>query len=49
MDLATLKRLKPSEFEDAADGYRAAGDMADTAKDHIDRVVVPGMRKSLNG
>lgn len=49
MDLATLKKLKPSEFEEAADGYRAAGDMADTAKDHIDRVVVPGMRKSLNG
>ncbi|GAA2256860.1 hypothetical protein GCM10010415_17610 [Streptomyces atrovirens] len=49
MDLATLKRLKPSEFEEAADGYRAAGDMADTAKDQIDRVVVPGMRKSLKG
>lgn len=49
MDLATLKKLKPSEFEEAADGYRAAGDMADTAKDHIDRVVVAGMRKSLKG
>ncbi|SDC54112.1 alpha/beta hydrolase [Streptomyces prasinopilosus] len=49
MDLATLRKLEPSEFEGAADGYRAAGDMADTAKDHIERVVVPGMRKSLQG
>ncbi|MEV3853717.1 alpha/beta hydrolase [Streptomyces sp. NPDC050095] len=49
MDLATLKKLKPSEFEEAADGYRATGDMASAAKDHIDNVVVAGMRKSLHG
>lgn len=49
MDLATLKALKPSEFETAADGYRATGDMAGAAKDHIDSVVVAGMRKALSG
>ncbi|PZH15648.1 hypothetical protein C1I97_07835 [Streptomyces sp. NTH33] len=49
MDLATLKKLKPSEYEEAADGYRAASDMAHAAKDHIDNVVAAGMRKSLQG
>lgn len=49
MDLATLKKLKPSEFEEAADAYRAVGDMASAAKDHIDNVVVAGMRKALKG
>lgn len=49
MDLATLKALKPSEWQDAADGYRATSDMASAAKDHIDNVVVAGMRKSLKG
>ncbi|MFI2640628.1 alpha/beta hydrolase [Streptomyces sp. NPDC018610] len=49
MDLATLKKLKPSEFEEAADGYRATSDMASAAKDHLDNVVAAGMRKSLEG
>ncbi|WP_053912909.1 alpha/beta hydrolase [Streptomyces sp. SCSIO 75703] len=49
MNLATLKRLKPSEFEEAAHGYRATSDMANEAKDHLDRVVAAGMRKSLRG
>ncbi|MBQ0825712.1 alpha/beta hydrolase [Streptomyces tagetis] len=49
MDLATLRRLKLTEFEQAADDYRSTADMAGTAKDHIDNVVVAGMRKSLNG
>ncbi|MFI6345907.1 alpha/beta hydrolase [Streptomyces sp. NPDC050560] len=49
MDLDTLRKLEPARFEDAADGYRALSDMASAAKDHIDNVVVAGMRKSLDG
>lgn len=49
VDYTTFKTLKPSEFDQAADGYRAMGDMAQAAKDHIDNVVVAGMRKSLEG
>lgn len=49
MDLATLKAFKPSEYEEAADGYRATGDMAMTAKDKIDNEVCPGIRRELEG
>ncbi|MCF4139161.1 alpha/beta hydrolase family protein [Streptomyces sp. Tue 6430] len=49
MDYATLKALKPSEFEEAADGYRSMGDMAQAAKDHIENTVAAGMRKTLQG
>lgn len=49
MDLATLKNLKPSEFEQAADGYRATSGMAGAAKDEIDNVIIAAMNKSLHG
>ncbi|MGO4430700.1 hypothetical protein AB4Z54_71020, partial [Streptomyces sp. MCAF7] len=49
MDYSTLKSLKPSEFEDAAGGYRTLGDMASQAKDDIEQQVTAGMRKSLKG
>ncbi|GGP75318.1 alpha/beta hydrolase [Streptomyces melanogenes] len=49
MDLATLRALNPSEFAQAADGYRATSNMAAAAKDHIDNIVAAGMRKSLSG
>ncbi|MFJ8449570.1 alpha/beta hydrolase [[Kitasatospora] papulosa] len=49
MDYSTLKSLKPSEYEGAADGYRVTGSMAQAAKDHIENVVAAGMRKSLEG
>jgi hypothetical protein len=49
MDLATLKAFKPAEYEDAADGYRATGDMASAAKDTIDNVVCAGIRDQLEG
>ncbi|MEW2292540.1 alpha/beta hydrolase [Streptomyces sp. NPDC006743] len=49
MDLATLKNLNPSEFEQAADGYRETSDMAGAAKDEIDNVIIAGMNKSLHG
>ncbi|MDT0547180.1 MULTISPECIES: alpha/beta hydrolase [Streptomyces] len=49
MDYSTLKSLEPSEFEDAAGGYRTLGDMASQAKDDIEQQVTAGMRKSLKG
>ncbi|MFJ2110481.1 alpha/beta hydrolase [Streptomyces sp. NPDC087850] len=49
MDYATLKAFKPSEFEDAADGYRAMGNVAQVAKGHIENTVAAGMRKTLEG
>ncbi|MFI0823858.1 alpha/beta hydrolase [Streptomyces roseolus] len=45
MDLATLKAFEPAEYEQAADGYRAAGDAASTAKDALDNRIAAGMRK----
>jgi hypothetical protein len=49
MDYAALKDVKPSEFEDAADGYRSMGNVAQAAKDHIENTVAAGMRKTLEG
>lgn len=49
MDLATLKAFKPSEYQEAADGYRAVSEMACSAKDTIDNKVAAGIRNSLEG
>ncbi|GAA1332766.1 alpha/beta hydrolase [Streptomyces sanglieri] len=49
MDLATLKAFKSSEYEGAADAYRAAGDMASAAKDTIDNQICAGIRNQLKG
>ncbi|WP_103511415.1 alpha/beta hydrolase [Streptomyces sp. SM13] len=49
MDIATLKALKPAEYEGAADGYRATGEMASAAKDTIDNQVCAGVRNQLEG
>lgn len=49
MDLATLKAFKPTEFEDAADDYRATGQMATAAKDTVDNQICAGIRKQLKG
>ncbi|MFI0009991.1 alpha/beta hydrolase [Streptomyces globisporus] len=49
MDLATLKAFKPSEYEEAADGYRATGDMASEAKDAIDNRIGLGLRSEVKG
>ncbi|MFF3247688.1 hypothetical protein ACFYWY_29075 [Streptomyces sp. NPDC002870] len=49
MDFATLKASKPTEYEDAADGYRLTGDMASTAKDAIDNQICVGIRNQLKG
>ncbi|MDF3141213.1 MULTISPECIES: alpha/beta hydrolase [unclassified Streptomyces] len=49
MDLATLSALKPSEFSDAADGYRSTSDMASTAKDRIEHQITVAMRQANEG
>ncbi|MEV8002050.1 alpha/beta hydrolase [Streptomyces parvus] len=49
MDLATLKSFKPSEYEEAADGYRATGDMASEAKDAIENRIGVGLRSEVEG
>ncbi|MFF9691368.1 alpha/beta hydrolase [Streptomyces sp. NPDC014623] len=49
MNLATLRAFKPSEYEDAADGYRGIGDMASAAKDTVDNQICAGMRNRLEG
>ncbi|MEU2133254.1 alpha/beta hydrolase [Streptomyces sp. NPDC018352] len=49
MDLATLKAFKPSEYEGAAEAYRATGDMASAAKDTIDNQICAGIRNQLEG
>ncbi|MGW2458460.1 alpha/beta hydrolase [Streptomyces sp. NPDC001761] len=49
MDIATLKALKPSEYEEAADGYRATSEMASTAKDTVENRISAGIRNRLKG
>ncbi|MFI6693561.1 alpha/beta hydrolase [Streptomyces sp. NPDC050433] len=49
MDLATLKGFKPTEYEEAADGYRATGDMAGAAKDAIMDRISAGVTAQLKG
>ncbi|MEU2221855.1 alpha/beta hydrolase [Streptomyces sp. NPDC018347] len=49
MDLATLKALKPSEFEEAGDGYRAASEAASTAKDAVENRISAYLRNQLEG
>ncbi|MEU8472420.1 alpha/beta hydrolase [Streptomyces sp. NPDC029006] len=49
MDIATLKALKPTEYEQAADGYRATSDMAGTAKDEVDNQISATIRNQLRG
>ncbi|MFD8649266.1 alpha/beta hydrolase [Streptomyces mirabilis] len=49
MDLKTLKSIKPSEYAEAADGYRAVSDMADAARDRIDKQITADMHKANEG
>ncbi|MGW3633740.1 hypothetical protein ACWD7F_26890 [Streptomyces sp. NPDC005122] len=44
MDLKTLKVIKASEYAEAADGYRVVSDMADAAKDRIDKQITTDIR-----
>jgi hypothetical protein len=45
----TLKALKPTEYAEAADGYRAISGMADAAKERIDKQITAAMRKANEG
>ncbi|MFD6987904.1 alpha/beta hydrolase [Streptomyces sp. NPDC059943] len=49
MDLATLKGFRPTEYEEAADGYRTTGDMAGAAKDTLNNRITAGMTNQLKG
>ncbi|QNT93570.1 hypothetical protein HEP81_03260 [Streptomyces griseofuscus] len=49
MDLAALKSLKPSEYQDAADGYRATSEMAGKAGEALDSRISAGIRNQLSG
>ncbi|MFJ6073046.1 alpha/beta hydrolase [Streptomyces sp. NPDC093065] len=49
MDIKTLKALKPSEYSEAADGYRAISNTADAARERIDKQVTKAMRKANEG
>ncbi|RRQ83300.1 alpha/beta hydrolase [Streptomyces griseofuscus] len=49
MDLAALKALKPSEYQDAADGYRATSEMAGKAGEALDSRISAGIRNQLSG
>ncbi|MGA6152578.1 alpha/beta hydrolase [Stenotrophomonas sp. NPDC087984] len=49
MDYATLKALQPSEFEDAAAGYRATRDLVSGAKDILEQRIAGRMQADLEG
>ena len=49
VDYTTLRSLRPGEFEDTADGYRTASNMASTAKDRINGQITAKMRQQLKG
>ncbi|MFF9392673.1 alpha/beta hydrolase [Streptomyces griseoluteus] len=49
MDLATLKAMRPSEYSDAADGYRATSDGAASAKECVENQIIRAMRQALRG
>ncbi len=49
MDLAALKALEPSEYQDAADGYRATSEMAGKAGEALDSRISAGIRNQLSG
>ncbi|MEW2271799.1 alpha/beta hydrolase [Streptomyces griseofuscus] len=49
MDYKTLTALKPSEYSDAANGFRAVSDMASAAKDRIDMQIIGAMKSANEG
>ncbi|QKW28014.1 hypothetical protein HUT11_19215 [Streptomyces seoulensis] len=49
MDLKKLQAINPSEYADAADGYRAISDMADAAKGRIDKQITKAMQQANEG
>ncbi|MBN0046918.1 hypothetical protein JS756_22940 [Streptomyces actuosus] len=49
MDHLTLEALKPTEYAEAADGYRAISSMAEAAMDRIDKQITAAMQKANEG
>ena len=49
VDLAALKAVEPSEYQDAADGYRATSEMAGKAGEALDSRISAGIRNQLSG
>ncbi|MFD8391635.1 alpha/beta hydrolase [Streptomyces sp. NPDC059680] len=49
MDYKTLTALKPSEYSDAANGFRAVSDMASTAKERIHMQIIAAMKQANEG
>lgn len=49
MDLKALKALKPTEYAEAADGYRAVSDVADAARERIDKQIAKAMDEANEG
>ncbi|MFJ8546538.1 alpha/beta hydrolase [Streptomyces sp. NPDC093586] len=49
MDIKTLKALKPAEYAEAADGYRAVSDAADASKERIDKQITKAMDEANEG
>lgn len=49
MDFTSLRALELAQFESAADGYRAAGDMANHAREALERQIIAHMRRDLKG
>ncbi|MEU4983627.1 alpha/beta hydrolase [Streptomyces sp. NPDC021969] len=49
MDLKVLKTLKPAEYAEAADGYRAVSDAADAAAERIGKQITTAMDAANEG
>lgn len=49
VDVATMRKLDPEQFGQAADGYHAIGSMADEAKGQVSDHIVGTMNKALEG
>ncbi|MFD7060379.1 alpha/beta hydrolase [Streptomyces sp. NPDC059906] len=49
MDLSTLKAIKPAEYAEAADGYRAVSDVADAAGERVGKQITKAMDEANEG
>ncbi|MBL1080553.1 hypothetical protein JK359_00940 [Streptomyces actinomycinicus] len=49
MDLKTLQTIKPSEYAEAADGYRTISDAADAARERVDKEITKALRDANEG
>ncbi len=49
MDIKTLKALEPTEYAEAADGYRAVSDAADASRERIDKQITKAMDAANEG